>query len=239
VGNHPFKKPDGVKLTAWAIHRYVRVLKTFFTWAVREEILSNNPATKLKKPQLPKDEIKAFSEDEVKTLLEVARAQSYRDYAIVLLLLDSGLRKKELVDLVLDDINLLTGIITIRHGKGNKSRQVCVGKVCRKVLWLYVNEHRKPRNETEKAFFLNSKGQALNYFTLGTIMTRLSKKCNFKVYAHKCRHTFATNLAKKTGNAFLLAQVLGHSDLETSKGYIHLAQGDIQSLSSPMDELLK
>jgi site-specific recombinase XerD len=182
--------------------------------------------------------VETFTQAQINTLLEQAQATSYRDYCIVFLALDSGLRKRELIALTLEDVNVLTGMVTVRHGKGDKYRQVRVGELCRKVLWRYVNQYRKPDDKAETVFFLSERGTPLSYYTLGTVMTRLSQKCGFRVTCHKCRHTFATNLARKFPNAFLIAQVLGHADLETSKGYIHLAAADVSAVFSPMDDLL-
>lgn len=237
-GNHPCKNDTEEKLSTWAIHRQVRTIKTLFKWAYDEGLLSNDIGARLRKPKLPSGRIEVFTKEQVTVLLDQAKSMSFRDYCIVLLLLDSGLRKNELLELTLDDVNLLTGIVSVRHGKGDKARQIHIGNHTKKALWRYSTDFRKPQGETDR-LFLTHNGLELGYDSLSSIMRRLTNRCGFKVYLHKCRHTFATNIAKTTGNAFLLAQVLGHSDLETSKGYIHLAQGDIQNLASPMDELLK
>jgi site-specific recombinase XerD len=60
---------------------------------------------------------------------------SFRDYAIVFLLLDSGARRGELITLTLDDVNVMSGVVTIRDGKGVQQRQVRIGDKCRKILW--------------------------------------------------------------------------------------------------------
>ena len=71
-----------------------------------------------------------FTEKEIEKLLQFTRKTSYRDYAIVFLLLDTGLRRGELQALGVDDVNLTTGLITVKHGKGDKWRQVRIGKAC-------------------------------------------------------------------------------------------------------------
>lgn len=233
--HHESEKP----LSDWVIVAYVRTLKTFFKWACSEGLLSSDISANLKRPKTPQGRKEIFSEDEIRVLLEKSKENSFRDYAIVITFLDSGIRKNELINLTLEDVNLLTGMILVRFGKGGKSREVCVGKVCRKTLWLYVNEYRKPKNDNETSLFLCVDGSPLSYHGLGIMMHRLSEKCGFRVFCHKFRHTYATALARKFPNAFLIAQVLGHSDLTTSRAYIHLARSDVKELFSPVDELTK
>ncbi|MBN1873886.1 MAG: tyrosine-type recombinase/integrase, partial [Anaerolineae bacterium] len=202
-GNNPYSQEQDKKLSVWAIHRQARTLKTFFTWAYTEGILSENPSARLRRPKLPQGRIETFSQDEINILLEKAQEQSYRDYAICFTFLDSGLRKSELLNLTLNDVNILTGVIVVQHGKGDKSREVKVGNTCRKILWRYVNDFR-PETEA-KQFFLAHGGQFLKYHALNSVMRRLSEKCGFRVYCHKFRHTYATNIAKKFPNAFLIS----------------------------------
>lgn len=238
IGNNLQNEKD-TTLKPWTLLNYVRTIKTFFRWAYTEELLKTDVSAPLKRPKVQDDQFEVFTQDQVETLLDVSRKTSYRDYAIVYLLLDSGLRKAELINLCTEDVNLITGMIDVKFGKGNKTRQVCIGKNCRKILWLYCNEYRKPKEETEKRLFLLKCGKPLTYGGLGVIMQRLSKKCGFNVHCHKMRHTYATNVARRFPNAFLLSEVLGHSDLDTSQRYIHFATNDVQSILSPMDDLLK
>ncbi|MBN1875156.1 MAG: tyrosine-type recombinase/integrase [Anaerolineae bacterium] len=162
-GDRPFKgEQNESKLSVWAIHKHVRTTKAFFTWAHAEGILSENPSARLKRPKLPQGRIETFSQDEINTILEKAQKQSYRDYTICFTFLDSGLRKGELLALTLNDVNILTGVIVVQHGKGDKSREVKVGNACRKILWRYANDFRKPQEEGEKTFFLGRDGKPLS-----------------------------------------------------------------------------
>ena len=130
-------------LAQWTLFRYIRVTKRLFNWAEQEQILAKNPAAKVKNVRLPKGRVETFAKDEISLLLTEAKAMSYRDYTIVFLLLDSGIRRGELIALTLDDVNVINGIITIRNGKGGNQRQVRVGDKCRKILWRYVSDFRK------------------------------------------------------------------------------------------------
>jgi len=226
-------------LSPWTVHRYARVIKTFFKWCFDEELLPSNPAAKIRYPKLPKHgRIEIFSDEEVELLLKTARATSQRDYAIILLLLDTGIRRKELVDLVLNDVNVTTGKINIREGKGRKARQLRCGNTCRKALWHYLNGSRKPLHNGVASFFLGKSGGLLSYEAVGALCRHLSRKTGIRVYAHKFRHTFATMFARGTPNALLLADALGHEDLDMAKWYVHLAGTQSTDRTSPMDRLL-
>ena len=173
----------------WTLYTYIRAVKRLFGWAVDEGIFESSPAAPLKYPRIPKTQIEIFSPEEIDLLLKEAEQMSYRDYAICLLLLDSGLRKSELVDLELDDVNLLTGQIAVRHAKGGKSRQVRIGNNTRKALWLYVNQYR----DSEGGYlFVTRQGTPLTANGLALMLRRLGKRTGLKVHAHKFRHTFAT-----------------------------------------------
>jgi len=193
AGHHPWMTETQQTLSPWTVHHNLRPAKTLFAWATTEELLPANPAERLRLPKLPKGCVDRFTDEEIDRLLEVTKSPYYRDYAIVFLLLDSGLRRGELAALAVADVDMTTGLITVQHGKGDKWRQVRVGDVCRKVLWIYINKHRSPAGEDETALFLSDRGSPMTGNALGCLFRRLSAELGFRVYAHKFRHTFATN----------------------------------------------
>jgi site-specific recombinase XerD len=238
-GHHPWMEEiEDSPLSPWTIHRYVRVIKTMFKWAHDEKLLPRNKMASVKYPKLPKGRADVFSPEEIKILLEVARGTSFRNYAIVFLLLDTGIRREELVKLTVDDVNVVSGVVSVEHGKGDKQRKVRMGNACRKVLWRYVIEHRNPRDEEVRTFFLDRRGKGMSYNAVGMMLTHLSQTTGIRVYAHKFRHTFATMFAKNLPNAMLLADALGHEDLKMAKWYVHLAGTESTDNNSPMDKFL-
>jgi integrase/recombinase XerD len=238
AGNHPFVDETKEGLSPWTVHHYLRPVRTLFNWATDEGLLSENPAKSLGLPKLPKGRVDRFTAEEIDELLTFSRSVSYRDYTIVFLLLDSGLRRGELVALNVQDVDLASGLVTVQHGKGDKWRQVRVGDSCRKVLWTYLHHHRNPTQENQVAFFLSHRGGRITGNAVGCMFRRQSQTLGFRIYCHKFRHTFATNLAKQVPNAFLVAQALGHSDLNTAMIYVHLAQAEAMDVS-PMDAHLE
>lgn len=237
---HPWRMPKDRPLSPSTLHRYIQVLKIFFNWCAREEWLPESPAKKLRMPKLPNRgrRIEVFNEDEITVVLDAAKRLSYRNYAIVLTLLDTLLRRRELVTLTLDDVNLMTGLITVRHAKGDKVRWVRAGRHCQRVLRRYAREHRKPR-EGVNAFWLDRTGDRLSNGAIGCIFKRLSIKSGLHVYAHKLRHTGATLMAAQGVNAPQIADRLGHESLKMAQWYIHLAGMQHDQLdASPMDKIL-
>jgi site-specific recombinase XerD len=220
----------------WTLYTYIRAVKRLFNWATEEGVLEGNPAAPLKYPRIPRRQTEIFSPEEIDLLLTEAKEMSYRDYAICLLLLDSGLRRAELVNLKLDDVNLLTGKLIVTEAKGGKSRQIRIGNNARKALWLYVNQFRE--SETDY-LFIGKQGKPLTANGLALMLRRLGKRTGLHVHAHKFRHTFATLFAVKVPNAILLAHVLGHESLVMSKHYVHLAGTQATDVGSPMDWLLE
>ncbi len=226
--------------SGWTVRGYVRTIKRLFNWATAEGILADfNPADKLRYPKTPQRKIEIFSKSDIERLLVEARDVSFRNYAIVLLFLDSGLRRGELLALELEDVNVLTGVVTVRHGKGGKSRQVRVGNVCRKALWRYVAEFRQAEPGVN-SFFVNRWGKPMSHTALTQMLRRLGKRTGLHVYAHKFRHTFATLYAQRVPSAILLADALGHSSVEMSRRYVHLAQTQSTDIApSPMNGILR
>jgi site-specific recombinase XerD len=237
---HPWVKEQHKGLSAWTIHNNVRTIKRLFNWACQEGIVpASNPATKLAHPKMPTGKVKIFSRDEIDLLLREAKSTSFRNYAIVFLLLDSGIRRGELVALTLADVNAITGVVTVRHGKGDKQRAVRVGNACRKAVWRYANEFRQPLHPEVDALFLDRHGRPLKANAVALMLRRLGERTGLHVHAHKFRHTFATMFATRVPNALLLADALGHETLEMSQKYVHLAgTQSTDAHLSPMDWLL-
>jgi len=106
---HPFTGPQNKTLEGHSINCYLRALGAFWSWLVREEIVQSNPFSKIVIPKPPKKIIPAFSDTQIQTLLRGISTNykiGFRDYTIVLILLDTGIRASELACLTLDDINL-------------------------------------------------------------------------------------------------------------------------------------
>jgi len=202
------------------VNHYYRVLNTFFAWLRHEGLVSDNPMSYVRTPNIERKVVQALTSAEVKCLLKACSGKTVlevRNRAIVFILLDCGLRIQELAQLALDDVSMNTGTILVRNGKGGKQRTVRIGNLAQKALWRYVNIHRR---NTSKTLFVDRTGQPLSVNGAKIIIKRLGKKAGLKVHPHKLRHTFAINFLRAGGDAFSLQYLLGHSTLQMTQRYI-------------------
>jgi integrase/recombinase XerD len=163
-----------------------------------------------------------------------------RDKAIILTLLDTGMRVSELCGIHIEDFVLESGRLMIT-GKGSKTRFVYLGKVSRQALWAYMLErYPSQKPTTDDPLFADHYGiHPLTRQGVLLLLKRLGKNAGVSnVHPHKFRHTFAIEFLRNGGNVFELQQLLGHSDLDMSKRYVQLAQIDLETSArraSPAD----
>ena len=155
----------GKILSPVTVQGYVRTLKSFFSWAVREGYVFSNPMNKIPIPKAPIKVINTFTAEQVTKLVDQCynnNGSRYRDLSIILLMLDSGLRVSELKNIYLRDVDLADGLIRVRIAKGGKERIVPIGNLVQKYLWKYINQFR-PDSPTKKIakLFLSDKGLPL------------------------------------------------------------------------------
>jgi site-specific recombinase XerD len=164
-----------------------------------------------------------------------------RDYVILVLMLDTGMRASEVCFITLALLNLEKGYIKIL-GKGEKERLVPIGDITRKTLYRYIEESRpKLLRENSDTLFLTKDGNPITYNALKKMFDGLRKTSGItRLHAHLCRHTFAINYLLNGGDVFTLKEILGHTTLEMVNEYLHFttAQISIQHHRfSPMDHL--
>jgi integrase/recombinase XerD len=173
------------------------------------------------------------------------RPSSNRDQAIVLMLLDTGLRATELCSLIINDVDLKTGKVTIRHGvaggaKGGKGRTVYLGKVARKAVWRYLAS-REDGDDSDAPLFISHADRAFNKDSLRVLINRLGDRAEIKkAYPHKFRHTFAITYLRSGGDVFTLQSLLGHGSLDMVRHYAQIAEVDVEQAhrkASPADNM--
>ncbi len=178
------------------VNHYYRVLNSFFNWLEREDLISENPLTRIKTPRFEKKVIQAFTAKEVAALLSQCSAKTalnVRNRAI-LMMLDTGIRVSELVHLNLNDVDMKTGSVMVTHGKGGKERVVRIGFKTQKALWRYVTLWR--RSDSER-LFLNRSGDPLDIRGVALMVRRIGKKASANgVHVHRLRHTFAISFLR-------------------------------------------
>jgi len=248
-------------LSAKSIRNVWATFRSFFGW-LQVEFKFPNPAKEIPAPKFQKHPVETFSKEDVEKILKACvysresqteerkkfvmrRPSSNRDQAIVLMLLDTGLRATELCSLIINDVDLKTGKVTIRHGvaggaKGGKGRTVYLGKVARKAVWRYLAS-REDGEDPDAPLFISHADRAFNKDSLRVLINRLGDRAEIKkAYPHKFRHTFAITYLRSGGDVFTLQALLGHGSLDMVRHYAQIAEVDVEQAhrkASPADNM--
>ena len=240
---HPFTPAKIELLSSATIHGHVRTLRAFFNWLVREGLAQNNAAKDLKPPKVIRKVVSTLSDEEIGAILNAfsTSPSDAKNQTLFMLLLDTGLRIGELVNLKMDDVHMDEGYLKV-VGKGKKERIVPIGNNAQKALQRYLFRFRpKPINPVINNVFLSASSKPLTENSIKLMFTRLAKRSGVcRLHAHLCRHTFATRFLINGGDVFSLQQILGHSTLEMVRHYVNLASSHItiqHQKYSPLDRL--
>jgi len=244
--HHPFTRPQNKKLSGHAVNCYLRAIRAFWSWLVREEIISSNPFTKIKIPKAPSIVIATFTVKQLTDMfkvIDITASTGFRDKTMILMLLDTGLRASELVGLTMDNVNLDDGMLKV-YGKGNKERVVPIGAKVQRTLWKYLQRHRPiPANPICPTLFLTGDGRPITVNRLESIIEKHAGKAEIagvRCSPHTFRHTFAISYLRNGGDVFSLQRILGHSSLDVVRIYVNLAETDVKACHrrfSPADNM--
>ncbi|MER2598465.1 MAG: tyrosine-type recombinase/integrase [Caldilineales bacterium] len=242
--SHSLRPQKEGGLSSHTIHGYVRTLKAFGSWLCEEGYTAKHPFDRLKPPKLPETMIEILSDDEIGRIVQSINPDSFlgaRLYAIVLVLLDTGIRASELCTLTMDNTFLTEGFLKVR-GKGNKERMVPFGALTKKALLKYLHSYRpEAQSDDERGVFLSIEGTPLSYNGLALLIRRLGSNSDVpRLHPHLFRHTFAVRYLMNGGDIMTLRLILGHTTLEVTQMYMHLAEAHVQIQHhkfSPVDRL--
>jgi site-specific recombinase XerD len=242
--DHPSMPAKAEPLSTYTIHGHVRTLRAFFNWLTREGLIQNNPARDLRPPKVIKRVISTLSDEEIVSIFHTFNLtinSEVRNQTIFMLLLDTGLRIGELVNLKIEDVNLSDGLLKVM-GKGKKERIVPIGSNAQRALQRYLFRNRpKPVHPGIENVFLSVHSQPLTENSMKLAFARIADRSGVhRLHAHLCRHTFATRYLINGGDVFTLQQILGHSTLEMVRHYVNLASNHVamqHQRFSPLDRL--
>lgn len=217
------------------LKRKLSALRTFYAYYYKHEMIQNNPTLLIDMPKLHDKEIIRLDADEVAKLLDFVEScgdeltphqrkyyekTKYRDLAIITLLLGTGVRVSECVGLDVEDIDFQNnGLKLVR--KGGNEMFVYFGEEVEKALldYLEVRECITPVAGHEHALFYSSQRKRINVKTVENLVKKYASQITTtkKITPHKLRSTYGTNLYQETGDIYLVADVLGHKDVNTTK----------------------
>jgi len=220
-GSHLVRKAKSS--TAWP---YYKALRRLFNWLVEEGLVKSSPVSTIHFKTPPSPPIEPFTAEEVKRLMAVcdldirtgARFTGLRNRAMILLFLDSALRRKEVVNLTITDLDLGNRHVRVL-GKGNKVGIVPFSPKTVKAIWIYLVE-RKSRARSDR-LFLTEEGTPFSINGINSWFVRLKKRAgvNGPGGVHRLRHTAALQYLRGAKDSFLLQLFLRHESLEMSRRY--------------------
>jgi len=215
------------ELTGIARARKMSAIREYFRFLEGVGLITKSPTTGIETPKREKNSRQVLRADEYTKMLSLAGANP-RDYAIIQVFLQTGIRVSELANLTEDDIDLIKPAITVR-GKGSVEREIALEKKGIHALKSY----KAVRPESfSKRFFLNYKGDPISERGIRKLVVKYRKEAGItkKASCHTLRHTFATCKAEKGVPAYQLQQWLGHANLNTTQIYIHLGKQNARKI---------
>jgi site-specific recombinase XerD len=214
----------------WSVNTYLvfyKSLKVFFRWCVNEKFLEVNPTDSVDVPRLENRLPPKLSKQDTLKLIDLIhnypykyRFLGFRNHAIFATFVFAGLRKNELLNLKLSDVDIENLTILVRRGKGNKDRVVPISYSLSSILKMYLDE-RKRLNRTCPEFFVSlHRNMGFTENGLHLIVRDFRKISGIYFTIHKLRHTFATLMLEGGCDIYSLSKMMGHSDIKTTTIYL-------------------
>ncbi len=213
-------------------HTLFRGIRVFTRFLHHEGYVSAE--IRLPKVRQPHTTISPLNSSQMKTILHSFDTKTYlglRNYTIVRLFLDTGMRLSELSRLQLNEVNLEEGFVLV-HGKGAKDRYVPIGRSTIKCLWNYIKKRAVIDENTNPYLFLTRRGTRLSARGVQIVFRNLKKKLNLdgrKLSPHLLRHSFALAYIENGGDPFSLERILGHTNQTTTSKYVNMARTTVKS----------
>lgn len=236
---------DEFELSAKSQSNAWTALSSLWTWAAVELDIPHAIRGRVKRPQYRRPQIETYTQTEVQAMLNSldyaapwlsphgreireSRPTAIRDRAILITLVDTGLRASELCALKLVNYNDKSGQLSIKQGKGKKDRLVYASESARKAIWRYLAT--RPEIKPTDPLFATRTNTHLDRYALGNLITGAARRAGVaKATVHRFRHTFAVNFLRNGGNVVALQELLGHERLETIRIYVKLAAVDLEN----------
>ncbi|GAB4033561.1 MAG: tyrosine recombinase XerC [Elusimicrobiota bacterium] len=221
------------KLKKNSLIRKLSAVRSFFNYLYEKGAVEDNPFSLLNSPRKEKNLPRFLTEEEVDKLSSLNTPSSvmssdldykfaFRDYALIMLMYSTGIRRGEAASLKVGDIDLFSGFLRIM-GKGMKERTVPVGEHALEAVKNYLDLRKNPG--PQEPLFLNNLGRRLSDAGIALIIKKMAKRARFArtVNPHSLRHSFATHLLNNGCDLRALQEMLGHASLATTQIYTHVS----------------
>lgn len=214
----------------------LKTVKAFLRFLVEEGVIVSDPSREVGYARQPKRLPRSvLTSSEMKKLLRAPNTKAvvgYRDRAILELLYSTGLRKQEVNNLLLTDVDYAEGFVRVNSGKGDKDRVVPLGKIASRYLENYVKAVRPSliRDPYEHHLFLSLRGKRLSKNVIWELVRRsvARSKLKKKISPHTFRHTCATLMLRNKANIRHIQELLGHASLNSTQVYASVSITDLK-----------
>lgn len=213
--------------------RKVSSIKSFYKYLFsKAKLIEENPAAELESVKINKQLPKYFNlDDSLKLLDSVSERNSVRDYCILTLFLNCGMRLSELVNINITDIN---GDTLTVIGKGNKERTIYLNQACIEALdaYMVIRKELKPEMRDKNALFISERNKRIGKRTVQYMVEKYVTKIGLdprKYTTHKLRHTAATLMHQSGVDIRVLQEILGHKQLSTTEIYTHINNNQLRA----------
>lgn len=221
--------------TARTIRLRLSALSLFLDWCVNEELIQENPCKRIPRPKLPKSLPKHLTKEQAERLMDWARNYPFtykferlRATAIIATFIYTGIRKAELLNLKVTDVDLENKTLFVRLGKCEKDRIVPLHPALIEIMIAYLKDRRRLRKCNPYFFSSLSKDEKMGERALTRLVSKLRTKTGITFYPHLLRHTFATLMLEGGCNLYALSKMMGHSDIKTTTIYLGASSAHLQ-----------
>jgi integrase/recombinase XerD len=244
--DHPTSPNGKVGLSTRTVNNNIRILKIFFTHLVKERVITQSPMDAIGYQKEEKDTFEVFTDDDVLKLLAAPNKRIYtglRDYTMMLVLCDTGLRIKELTSLRVSDVDLKLRQITVRAeiSKTKTTRIIPISKTTAKEIERLI----KFMNVSDDDYlWLTQFGERYYADSFAKMLHKYAEKAgveNARVSPHTFRHYFAVKFLRSGGDPIALARILGHTSLNMTQVYVRYSKADLHEQhdkASPVANLI-
>jgi len=210
---------------------YHMSLLVFFRWCQKQGHLETNFVEDMELPKVEESERRGLSQEQASRLLECVynypyerEFQRWRNHAIFACFIFTGLRRNELINLRLMDVDVINRTIFVRRGKGGKDRMIPINSTLVNILIRYIDA-RKSEGKTCPGFFTSAKRNiAFTEHGLKKTVERMKKVSGVAFSTHILRHTFARFMFEGGCDIYTLSKLMGHNDIKTTSGYMFASE---------------